>query len=178
MASVAVVEEVGASPRGQASFSIFKWIETSLYLARVEFLFEVMAIIGTPILFINSNSLTISSVSPELETAITESPSTIIPKSPCIASAGWTKIAGVPVEAIVAAIFLQISPDLPIPVITTLPFVSFKISIAFTKSSFNESIWLRTDFASISRTFFAISIISNLSPPDFKHTVKQRTELV
>ena len=53
----------------------------------------------------------ISSLSPELEIATTTSLSTIMPKSPCAASAGWTKNAGVPVDAIVAAIFRPTCPD-------------------------------------------------------------------
>ena len=36
-------------------------------------------------------------------------------------SAGWRKNDGVPVLAIVAAIFCPIKPDLPMPETTTLP---------------------------------------------------------
>ena len=40
----------------------------------------------------------------------------IMPRSPWLASAAWTKKAGVPVEAKVAAILRPIWPDLPSPV--------------------------------------------------------------
>ncbi len=62
-----------------------------------------------------------SSLSPELESAITTSPSVIMPKSPWLASAGCIKKAGVPVLARVAAILPPICPDLPIPLTTTRP---------------------------------------------------------
>jgi hypothetical protein len=45
----------------------------------------------------------------------------IIPRSPCEASAGWTKNAGVPVDASVAASLRAIWPDLPMPETTTRP---------------------------------------------------------
>ena len=44
-----------------------------------------------------------------------------MPKSPCAASAGWTKNEGVPVDANVAAILRAICPDLPMPETTTRP---------------------------------------------------------
>ena len=66
--------------------------------------------------------LSISSEFPLLEIAITTSPLLIIPRSPCNASAAFTNMALVPVDASVAAIFFPISPDLPIPVTTTLLF--------------------------------------------------------
>ena len=62
-----------------------------------------------------------SSDSPELEIAIKTSDSVTMPRSPCAASAGWTNMAGVPVEAKVAAIFRAIWPDFPIPETTTRP---------------------------------------------------------
>src|SRR5262249_49689862 len=45
----------------------------------------------------------------------------IMPRSPWLASPGWTKKAGVPVDASVAAIFLATWPDLPMPVTMTRP---------------------------------------------------------
>ena len=70
-----------------------------------------------------------------MEIAITTSSSVIIPKSPWLASAGWTKNEGVPVDASDAAIFLPMWPDLPIPVIIILP-VEFCIkSRAFVRLS-------------------------------------------
>src|SRR5690242_13244858 len=62
-----------------------------------------------------------SGVSPELENATTASWGVIMPRSPWLASAGWTKRAGVPVEARVAAILRATWPLLPMPVTTTRP---------------------------------------------------------
>ena len=47
----------------------------------------------------------------------------MLPRSPWLASAGWTNCAGVPVEDKVAAILLAIWPLFPIPVTITLPLV-------------------------------------------------------
>jgi hypothetical protein len=44
-----------------------------------------------------------------------------MPRSPWLASAAWTKKAGVPVEAKVAAILRPIWPDLPSPVTISRP---------------------------------------------------------
>ena len=44
-----------------------------------------------------------------------------MPRSPWLASAGWTKAAGWPVEARVAAILRATWPDLPMPVTMTRP---------------------------------------------------------
>src|SRR6478752_9662310 len=57
----------------------------------------------------------------------------IMPRSPWLASAAWTKKAGVPVEAKVAAILRPIWPDLPSPVTISRP-LAFRIrSAAATK---------------------------------------------
>jgi len=98
MARVAVVLAVGASPRGQA-----------------------FAISGTPRRLISGRMVRISSVSPELEMASTASLAVIMPRSPWLASPGWTKKAGVPVLASVAAILPPMWPDLPMPSTTTRP---------------------------------------------------------
>ena len=45
----------------------------------------------------------------------------MMPRSPWLASPGWTKKAGVPVEASVAAILRPTWPDLPMPVTMTRP---------------------------------------------------------
>ena len=63
----------------------------------------------------------ISPVSPELEIASTMSGVVIMPRSPCEASPGCTKNAGVPVLARVAAILPPMCPDLPMPVTMTRP---------------------------------------------------------
>ena len=65
----------------------------------------------------------ISLVLPLFEIQIIISSLFITPKSPCSASAAWTKIAGVPVEFKVATILLEILALLPIAVIIILPFV-------------------------------------------------------
>ena len=62
-----------------------------------------------------------SSVSPEFEMASTTSRGVIIPKSPWLASPGWTKKAGLPVLARVAAILPPMWPDLPMPSTTMRP---------------------------------------------------------
>src|SRR5260370_11178113 len=68
-----------------------------------------------------TNSRRISSVSPLEERASTTSPRTSTPRSPCMASAGCRKSAGVPVELRVAAILRPMMPLLPMPVTTTRP---------------------------------------------------------
>jgi len=57
----------------------------------------------------------ISSVSPDCDSASTTSSPRRAPRSPCIASAGWRKWLGVPVEASVAEIFRATSPGLADP---------------------------------------------------------------
>ncbi|MDT4879339.1 hypothetical protein FQZ97_1150010 [compost metagenome] len=57
----------------------------------------------------------------------------IMPMSPWLASAGWTKKAVVPVLARVAAILLPICPDLPMPTTTTRPLQARMSSQARTK---------------------------------------------
>src|SRR3974390_2176247 len=51
-----------------------------------------------------------------------------MPRSPWLASAGWTNRAGVPVDASVEAIFAPTWPDLPMPVTITRP-STFRISL-------------------------------------------------
>jgi hypothetical protein len=80
-----------------------------------------MAISGTPRRLISGRMVRISGVSPEFEIASTTSVAVIIPRSPWLASPGWTKKDGVPVLASVAAILPATWPDLPMPVTTTRP---------------------------------------------------------
>ena len=68
-------------------------------------------------------SSTISRVFPELEIRSSKSFSCKIPKSPCWASLGCKNTAGIPVEQKVVAIFIAICPALPIPVVTSFPFL-------------------------------------------------------
>src|ERR1700754_2985315 len=62
-----------------------------------------------------------SAVSPDHDSAMMTSSGVIMPRSPRLASAAWTKKAGVPVEAKEAAIFLPMWPDLPRPVTIRRP---------------------------------------------------------
>ncbi len=94
---------------------------TSAACARVEAGRPVMAMIGLPWRLSTGSSMRTSSDSPEYDSASTMSASVIMPRSPCPASPGCTKNAGVPVEARVAAILRAICPDLPMPVATTRP---------------------------------------------------------
>ena len=71
--------------------------------------------------FITGKTASISLLSPEFEMAMTTSLLLIMPKSPWLASPGWTKKAGVPVLAKLAAIFRPMCPDLPMPITITFP---------------------------------------------------------
>ena len=113
--------DVGARFSGHASRSTPAYNKQSLFLARVEFLFPVMEIRGIASLLMTGKMEIISDVSPLFDNATTTSFLVSIPKSPCTPSAGCIKREGVPVEESVAAIFLPIIPDFPIPVITVLP---------------------------------------------------------
>ncbi len=75
-----------------------------------------------------------------------------IPRSPWLASAGWTKKAGVPVLASVAAILRAICPDLPIPETTTRPRQPSSSATAWTKPPSSWSRSARTASASMSST--------------------------
>ena len=76
-----------------------------------------------------------SSLSPLLEMASTRSTGLIMPKSPWLASPGCTNMAGVPVEASVAAILRPMCPLLPMPVTTTRPLTASTMRTASTKRS-------------------------------------------
>src|SRR5580765_937271 len=77
------------------------------------------------------------------------------PRSPCVASAGCRKNAGVPVLDSVAAIFWQMIPDLPMPVRMTRPRQLRSRSTAWSKRSSSRSASARTAAASVWRTFRA-----------------------
>ncbi|TPW07869.1 MAG: hypothetical protein FD124_817 [Alphaproteobacteria bacterium] len=53
-----------------------------------------------------------------------------MPRSPWLASAGWTNIAERPVEAMVAAILRAMCPLLPMPVMIARPFAAESIVTA------------------------------------------------
>ena len=151
-ANAAVVLLVGARPSGQASCgtATVRWM--SAWRASVDSGRPVMPI-KVMFLRLSAGRITaISSLSPELEMASTTSPSTIMPKSPCAASAGCTKKAGVPVEASVAAILRPICPLLPMPLTTTRPSQASTASQAREKLPSNESDRARNASASIAST--------------------------
>ena len=101
--------------------------------ARVEPAREVMATSGIAKRREWASRSASSGVSPEFESASTASPRAIMPRSPWLASPGWTYWAGVPVEASVAAILRPTSPDLPMPETTTRPVVAASRSSARVK---------------------------------------------
>jgi hypothetical protein len=95
---------VGARFSGQASCDTDTSTCTSAPRASVEAGRPVMEMSGTPRRLISGTIASISGVSPENDSASTTSWRVIIPRSPCEASPGCTKNAGVPVDASVAAI--------------------------------------------------------------------------
>ena len=82
MASAAVVLAVGVSPMGQASSPTETSRTISLFLAKVDSTFPVMAITGIFSRFMNGRSFRISSVSPLFEITISVSWRDSIPRSP------------------------------------------------------------------------------------------------
>src|SRR5215472_13176624 len=144
-ASIVVVDAVGASPNEHASFATEQSSAMSAASAKVESFWlarppESSAQIKSPVMLINgtcsrlmvASSRRISSVSPLADKTTTTSPRTTIPRSPCTASTGCMKSAGVPIELNVAAILRAMIPLLPIPVTTTRP---LHASIIFTAPS-------------------------------------------
>ena len=147
-----VVEVVGASPIGQASAAAGKTSATSAARARVLSARPIMPISGRLKRLECAIKSANSGVSPELDKASTASPARIIPKSPCDASAGCTKSAGVPVEAMVAAIFRATWPDFPMPETTTRPVTPASKPTARTKPSSKLSDSARSASASSAST--------------------------
>ena len=76
----------------------------------------------------------------------------IIPRSPWLASAGWTKYAGVPVLDMVEAILRAMCPDLPMPLTITRPLQARISETAARKRSSRRPIRARTASASIAST--------------------------
>ena len=109
--------------------------QTSAAWARGEASLPVMLTSGTPRRLISGNRVTTSEVLPELEMAITTSLRVSMPRSPWLASPGWTKNAGEPVLARVAAILRPMWPDLPIPVTIMRPWQAIRMSQARRKLS-------------------------------------------
>src|ERR1039458_6786531 len=80
-----------------------------------------------------------------------------MPTSPCAASAGCRKNAGVPVEASVDAILFAICPDLPTPVTITRPDECITSLHAFSNAdASNLSKLDRIAFTSISNVLCAL----------------------
>src|SRR5688500_13895242 len=104
---------VGARLSGQASFSTRASRTTSASRASADCVLPVTAISLAPSRFTNGTIRISSSLSPEYEIATRTSGWRIMPRSPWLASAGWTKYAGVPVLDNVDAILRAIWPDLP-----------------------------------------------------------------
>ena len=96
-----------------------------------------------------------SSASPLLEMASTTSTGITMPRSPWLASAGCTNMAGVPVEASVAATLRPISPLLPMPITTTRPVAPRISDTAREKSSFSRCFRPSTAAASMSSVSWA-----------------------
>ena len=74
--------------------------------------------------------LTISEEVPLWEMSRAMSFVATMPRSPCIASAAFMNMAGVPVDAKDAAILCPTIPVLPMPMMTTLPVQVYIISTA------------------------------------------------
>ena len=86
-----VVEVVGASTWGQASGASGVSRQTSAAEPSVEGIRPTIAITGTMLRRANSTMSPSSLVSPELLSPISASFSVIMPRSPWLASPGWTK---------------------------------------------------------------------------------------
>ena len=121
MASCAVVLAVGARLSGQASLSTPLSRAMSACRASDDAGLPLMAISGAPMRLSTGKMATSSSDSPLFEMASTTSTGLIMPRSPWLASAGCTNMAGVPVDANVAAILRPMCPLLPMPITTTRP---------------------------------------------------------
>ena len=91
MASIAVVEAVGARFSGQASRGIATEMRISAARATDDSGAPVIAIVRISRGRANSSSRTTSGVSPEYDSARTTSPAISIPRSPWLASPAWRK---------------------------------------------------------------------------------------
>src|SRR5687768_18475518 len=100
------------------------------------------------------------------------------PRSPCRASAGWRKKAGVPVLDNVAAILRHTMPDLPMPVMITRPLHSATSVTALANRSSSRSASAMTAAASVCSTLRARdrSGIQLDDPIQLDQTLQQRLE--
>ncbi len=150
-ASCAVVLAVGARLSGQASLSTLLSSVTPECRASVDCRPPVMATSGTPRRLSTGRMAVSSSLSPLLEIASTTSAAVIMPRSPWLASAGCTKMAGVPVDASVAAILRPMWPLLPMPITTTRPLHSSICCTACAKGAPVRALRPSTAAASMSK---------------------------
>src|SRR3990167_2135960 len=117
----------------------------------VELGFPVIASTGVPRRFRTGRIAAISKDSPLLEMASTRSAAVIMPRSPWLASPGCTNMAGVPVDARVAAILRPTWPLLPMPMTTTRPLLPSTRATAREKQSSMRSAMALTAVASMRR---------------------------
>ena len=157
MASCAVVLAVGARLCGQASLSTELSSTASAWRASVDSGRPVSAIRGTPMRLMSGRMALSSSLSPLLLMPSTTSAAVIMPRSPWLASAGCTNMAGVPVEASVAAILRPMWPLLPMPMTTTRPRQANMAATAVAKVSFTRKAMAVTACASMLSVSWAIA---------------------
>ena len=150
--SAAVVLAVGARLCGQASFSTLMSRQASDCFAREDSRLPLMVTRPVPMRLTMGRMVMTSEVSPELEMTSATSSGVIMPRSPWLASPGWTKNAGVPVLASVEAILPPTWPDLPMPITTTRPRQFRSISQAAANSGPMRAASAVTACASISIT--------------------------
>ena len=134
-ASATATLDVGASARWPASRSARASTATVACVASFERMLPTIAMTGTSRMRRYGSSASTSSVSPLLESATMTSRSPMTPSPPCSASAGWTKIAGVPVLVSVAATLRATMPETPAPTVATLPAQPDSSSTARSKRS-------------------------------------------
>ena len=158
MANCAVVLAVGARLSGQASLATAVFSQSVAYCAILDCPLPVIAISGVPRRLSTGTMALISSDSPLLEIISTKSCGVTMPRSPWLASAGWTNSAGVPVEDKVAAILRPIWPLLPIPITTTRPGIDSASATACAKLSPTCALRPRMAAASMSKVVCAIAI--------------------
>ena len=92
-----------------------------------------------------------------------------MPRSPWLASPGWTHRAGVPVEASVAAIFRAIWPLLPMPVTTTRPVMPASTSTERAKLSSRPAARSISASASTRSTRCATAMSLSADTLDLRH---------
>ena len=151
MASCAVVLAVGARLSGQASLSTAVLSQTVACCAMLDSGLPVMATSGVPKRLSTGMMALISCDSPLFDITSTRSCAVTMPRSPWLASAGCTNMAGVPVEARVAAILRPTWPLLPMPITTTRPGMASASATAWANESPKRALSPSTAAASMSK---------------------------